>query len=640
MNRSTMIALAALLAACGEAPPPEPERTLVIMAAPNELLSDNGTRPSSILRAFLVDEDGASERVLPSRWMVVDPGVGTIDDEGRFVADGSRGGVVHVAAELDREGEDPLRGEATITVRVRRDVVASPGLSTSIVSSFESATPVNDPRSAPFVRNPIDGARVPNDLAAPSIQWDDDFDSAGQQDPIRVTLRSPFAEVHGYLDGSQIQGEWTVDEASWSMLAESSGGQTIEIEVARLGRDTVAPGNRVSIWMSERALSLAMIAWELSIDPQRSRLVDLDPSSGEPGMVMDLGASECTGCHAVAIDDDRFAATIDRLYTGVFDASGEVVAMIEPPLDAVAFQPGGSLLIGSRTTDAASALFAFDRASGEALEFGGLPANAGFPAWSPDGSVLAYVEGGSDGASGSRGPTSIARIEHGEGAFGAPEVLHDGADLSEMPEGGETDSHPSFSPDGSFLAFAHGTSSHAVPEGSTPASSALYLVRSTGGEPVRLEAAMGPEGDGLAFWPVFAPRATVESDGTRHYWLAFYSRMPFGNDHAGTRGTARRQLWVAAIDPSETEGDPSFAPFRVPAQRVDRDQLAGAWRTMSCVAEGASCRVDSQCCSGSCEEGTCGPALECRPLGASCDENSPCCGELVCDASQCSEVIE
>ena len=628
-----------LLVGCGAPPDPDPQLSLTIQAAPDVLESENWTTPSAVLRAFLL-EDGVPRRVAPTRWIAIDPSLGSVDEEGRFIAGGARGGVARVAAELDHEGE-VLRAETEIAIRVRRDVVITPGLSPAIVSAFEAATPVDDPLSAPFIRYPLDGARVPNDLAPPSIQWDDEWDGAGR-DVIRVTLESPYARVHAYLDGAQIDGAWTVDDASWALIAEASRGETVEVEVARLGDGTYAPSTRVRFEMGSRALTLSMLAWELSIDPQRSRLVELDPSSSAGSEVVDLGAAECTGCHAVAIDDDRLAATVDRLFTGIYDvASGEELARITPPLDGVAFQPGGSLLIGSRASDGASALFAFDRASGEPVAMDALPSDAGFAAWSPDGASLAFVRGGSDAAEGSSGPTSIAIAAHQGDAFGEPRTVHEGSALSDAPEGGETDSHPSFSPDGVWIAFAHGTSSHAALEGSTPASSALYLVPAAGGEPVRLEAAMGAEGDSLAFWPVFAPRMTIEEDGTRLYWLAFYSRMPYGNPIAGTRGSSHRQLWVAAIDPARADGgDPSFPPFRVAAQRIDRDQLGAAWRARSCVAEEGACRVDSQCCSGACIDGACGPPLACRPLGASCDDGSPCCGELVCESSQCAEVVE
>jgi hypothetical protein len=638
MKRLSLV-LAALLAACGSNA--EPNVSLRIEADPDWLLSENGTRPSSVLRAFLV-EDGVRTRVQPTRWIVSDPRVGTIDAEGRFIATGARGGEVMLAAELDRQGASTLRAETPMAVRVRRDVLASPGLSGAVITAFQAATPVDDPSTAPFVRHPLDGARMPNDVAPPSIQWDSDWDSGGQQDLIRVTLDSRFAEVRAYLDGGQIDAAWTVDDASWRLLAESAGGREIELEVARLGRgNTVAPSARVRFSLSARALQLAMVAWELSIDPQRSQLVHVDPTSGERTSMVDLGAIECTGCHAVAIDDDQLAATIDRRFTGVFDlTTGNGMLEIEPPLDGVAFQPGGSLLVGSRIPEGetTSALYAYDRASGDAMTVPGLPTQAGSPSWARDGRWLAYVTGGSD--RGTRGRTSIVQAPFTTDRFGTPVTLHDGADLASAPEGGETDSHPSYSPDGSFVAFAHGTASHAADDAATPARSALYLVRAEGGEPVRLERAMGPEGDGLAFWPVMAPRLTIEADGTRHYWLAFYSRMPYGNAVAGTRGTPRRQLWVAAIDP-DREGDPSFAPFRVGGQREDRDQLAGAWQVQACVAEGASCRLDSQCCSGVCsDDGTCGEPLACRPLGASCDASSPCCGGLECEAGQCLEVIE
>ncbi len=42
----------------------------------------------------------------------------------------------------------------------------------------------------------------------------------------------------------------------------------------------------------------------------------------------------------------------------------------------------------------------------------------------------------------------------------------------------------------------------------------------------------------------------------------------------------------------------------------------------TCHAEGGTCDAGSQCCSGSCNVGTC---LSCKPLGASCSSNTDCC---------------
>src|SRR5690606_30570455 len=51
------VVMASLLAACAEDPPlPMPELALTIHAAPDALESENGTTPSAVLRAFLLED--------------------------------------------------------------------------------------------------------------------------------------------------------------------------------------------------------------------------------------------------------------------------------------------------------------------------------------------------------------------------------------------------------------------------------------------------------------------------------------------------------------------------------------------------------------------------------------------------------
>ena len=69
---------------------------------------------------------------------------------------------------------------------------------------------------------------------------------------------------------------------------------------------------------------------------------------------------------------------------------------------------------------------------------------------------------------------------------------------------------------------------------------------------------------------------------------------------AGTRGAHHRQLWVMALDPDAPAGtDPSFAPFWLPGQARDSENMAARWAPAACRPTGEDCTVSSQCCSGS-----------------------------------------
>src|SRR5690606_5220131 len=147
--------------------------------------------------------------------------------------------------------------------------------------------------------------------------------------------------------------------------------------------------------------------------------------------------------------------------------------------------------------------------------------------------------------------------------LGPSVVAHEGLDLEGSLEGGQTDSRPTWSPDSRWIAFAHGTRSiSSIDPGGAPPRAGLYLVPREGGAPLRLDRGMGREGPVDAFWPVFSPFVTRDESGGPRFWLAYYSRQPYGNARAGTRGTGRRQLWVMAIDPALAERgeDPSHPP--------------------------------------------------------------------------------
>ena len=226
----------------------------------------------------------------------------------------------------------------------------------------------------------------------------------------------------------------------------------------------------------------------------------------------------------------------------------------------------------------------------------------------------------------------------GGDAFGAPIVVHTGAALGSSPEGGATDSHPTWSPDSQFLAFGHAPHSRSDGGGGMDIPGAIYVTRATAGSaPVRLDHAVGP-GTPQSYWPTFSPFVTSEPTGEHLFWLAFISRRDYGNATAvGTRGSTRRQIWVTAVSADAT-GDPSHVPYWLPGQNPAVQNMAGQWAPLPCRTNGASCSVSGECCSGACDPGThtCQPMSTCRSAGQTCGGSGDCCMGLTCIGNVCA----
>jgi hypothetical protein len=311
------------------------------------------------------------------------------------------------------------------------------------------------------------------------------------------------------------------------------------------------------------------------------------------------------------------------------------------------------------------------------------------PAWSPDGSTIAYVANvdinyrpGFD--SYHDGDLAIMPVT-GPDTFGPPTVVLT-ADTIASPVAApyRCINQPTWAPDSSLLAFAAG------PYSNTSFSSALYVTRIRDGvatPAVRLDNAMGgparPYEDvpraGCSFPPTtmecchdvyhgawdssHAGGVCLLSDTDRdgsprfspfyqggYYWLAFTSRRPYGNDVAGTprietvgagRPNGNGQLWVTAIDPTR-EFDPSFAPYWVSGQNPNASNIDGQWAPVACTITGETCSIDGDCCSGVCSAaGVCTtpPPDRCHAVSETCSEASDCCDGLECQGRLCSSPL-
>lgn len=616
-----------------------------------ELESADGSRPSQTFTAIGRTANG-DEMEVSATFSLSHDRIGSMEGA-TFTASGRTGGEVEVIA----RAESPLGPiEARATVRVTIAITVPPTIPPSIVDRLRGAETIDAPFESVALLYPLEGARMPNNVAAPEVQWSP---RGGGGDAYRIELESEHALVRAYAydDGRTFRSSYAIPSSAWRAIADSARGDAIEVRVDRLpsGGTSLARGEPVTIHLSEDGIFGTLYYWQVRVDPQASDVLRLDAASGERTSVFGEDRGGCVGCHALSHDGRTLAATMDgratSWVTSIVDAASDppedLVAPIEPAYHFLAFSPDGERILASQVSGETTSLVLLD-GNAAPIASSGLPAgDAGYPAWSPDGAWIAWMDGGSDGPRGTSSATRIAVAEVSGDSFDAS-ILHDGASLEDSPEGGSTDSRPTWSPDSRFVAFAHGTRSvSAIDLASEAPRAGLYVIAREGGGAIRLDRGMGRQGPVDAFWPVFSPFATEDADGVR-YWLAFYSRMDYGNARAGTAGTGRRQLWVMAIDPARIEAgeDPSDPPYWLPGQDVLADDIAATWAPAACRARDESCSSSSECCSGECAAAdparpdvlTCRPPASCRRYGDSCGEASDCCSGLECNLGVCGYI--
>jgi hypothetical protein len=258
------------------------------------------------------------------------------------------------------------------------------------------------------------------------------------------------------------------------------------------------------------------------------------------------------------------------------------------------------------------------------------------PAWSPDGSAIAYIANADNwGGVNATGDVALLPVT-GLDAVGTPAVIHRGADLQGAIPNGLADSYPTWSPDSQWIAFAHGSSSR-----SENGTAALYLIKRDGSQVTRLDNASGGPAAADTFQPKFSP---FHAGG--YYWVSYLTRRDYGNSIAGSRGSGLQQIWVSAIRDAPQPGvDPSEVGYWLPGQSLGSRNISAFWAARPCRPDGDACEVASSCCSGDCRPDqsgalVCSPMMmsECRELGQPCGGDADCCDGAICIGSTCSNL--
>jgi hypothetical protein len=612
------------------------------------LQSINGGTPS---QAFVVTAffDDNTNRVVTDADFTVDlPAIGTVNPVGGpFTASGLIGGLATVT--ISYTAGSTVTTTATVLVQVER-TLAPTGAPADLGTRF-IGTPLTDPARTADVVYPLDGVVFPQNVAPADVQWL--TGTAGDWFRVRLTKPNFTLTAYAQEDGTH---HLLLDAGAWRALAQTNSFATATLEVTRYEASTqqLIAGTPRSLRFAPAALVGSVYYWDIV----RGRIVRIDDGTTTrtefmPNPPIAVDNNRCVGCHAVSPSGRYMAGRLggsDNI-GGVFDLTTDLTPDPAPtvwPISNVApetvrwwfasFNPTETRMAVSQNEAGANNLAFLNPATGATVPVANLPAmRITHPAWSPDGTQIAFAQlsgPGEWGGSAATGDIGVVPVTAAD-TLGTATIVHPGTALAADVPAGNADSYPTWSPDSKWLAFSHGVSNR-----SETGQAALYLMKPNGTEVRRLTRASG----GAAAVDTFQPRFSPFKAGG-YFWMSYLSRRDYGNAQVGTRGTHRQQIWVSAVgeNPNPT-ADPSEVGYWLPGQNTQSQNIAAYWAPRACRQVGNTCTVGSECCSGDCRPGPTGalqcsppPPERCRRENETCGGTGDCCPNLglVCSQNVC-----
>lgn len=608
-----------------------------IEPATAELVAADGATPTQDFEAIATYSDGSESVALGPSFVISTRSLGEIDSaNGLFTANGAIGGSATVTLRVPNPAGGDFTADASLVVRIVRTSRGA-GITDTEVDRFTTATAVDDAARAANVVYPLDGVVMPQNVYPADVQWT--VSAAG--DLFRVTIAKPSATVTAYLAHDPAM-HWLVDEAAWRSLAQTEPDAPATLTVDRLEATSgeLVRGTPISMTFARAALTGSVYYWDI----ERGRIVRIDDGTATrnefmPTPPLDASqTSDCVGCHSVS-NSGRYMA--GRLGGGdnigaVFDLTTDLTVVRAPTVWPTgpssirwwfsSWSPDDTrLVVAYNDHDAATRQLRFyDPFTGTQVPVTGALPSGTHPAWSPDGTSIAYVSGANNwGGEYTAGNISILPVT-GADAIGAPTTIHVASSIG----GSTADSYPTWSPDSQVIAFANGTGTRSERD-----LASLYLMRPDGSVVTHL--ARASSAARVDYQPRFSP--FVSGDPPQYYWLSFLSRREYGNAPRGnlTRPlTRRQQIWVTAVRIGAGVGeDPSAVPYWLPGQNPLSANISAFWAPRPCREDGEGCSVGSECCGGDCRPPAGGgapvcsppPPDRCRQAGETCSTTADCC---------------
>lgn len=528
--------------------------------------------------------DGHTENISTLvAWSVSDPGIGSVAS-GAFTGAATRGGVAKVIA-----GQGSISGTADLTIKYVAARVSTDDGSTAPAGSAGLFNGSDDPSLAPPLAYPLDGAEVPHNLGLLEVQWKK---PAGAADLFEVSFSAPTLDYRVYTNAPNANGgRMLLKPDEWTSIADSAAGQTVAIKVRgvvtasagkvgssavanlSIGAASVAGG--IYYWSPTGAGSNATIMRHSFGDTSGTATAFYAPTSSG-------GGQRCVGCHVITRDGSKMAVT--------YDGGNGAAAIVGVPLlgnvlpesaglkwNFASYSPDGNRMVATSQ----GTLKIYDTSGGasngmvqQVLADGTAGHYASHPDWSPDGSMIVYVDVGTpNGASEwsfTKGSLVVVK-DIGMGMFGAPQKI--------VTSQGEDNYYPSFSPDNKWILFNRGQN-NAYNDGTAEA----YVVSVDGTVgPIALGNANSTSPNQTNSWPRWNPFIVHEPAGDLMYFT-FSSTRDYGIEILQPNPPTQQnplqpQVWMAAFDPAKAamNVDPSSTAFWMPFQDVKSHNHIAQW---------------------------------------------------------------
>lgn len=651
-----------------------PEFTSLAFDPPTATIVVDGTGPKTA--SFTLKgtrADGSTVDVTPQSVAFDHPGIATVTaaEPAVATANGPYGGVGQIHAVYNGQS-----ATATLTVQVKVVEIGT-GVSGAAVTALNgvAATSPNDPSNASgLLLYPYDQTVWPLGLASPTLQWG----APATGDVYRLHYEEADYTFDGYYTLAALPGRMNLAQSHWDQITASNGAgagsDPLKFKLYRYNGTNAYLDAAESWTIAPASVNGAIYYWTTS---NGGGLTRIQPGAGSVPTAVDSG--KCMGCHGVSADGTTLVASVEtgestyRSWVSYNLQPGAIPAVRNKDSNLyganIAVNHNGKYVVfggkedgpptastsglhfGDATTGLEVAGSGIDTWATTSTVAGWTPYEYLDPAFSPGGGKMASVL--ADAALGTwvKSELFVSDFDESAKTFSAPRSLI-AFNNSAFSAAQWAIGYPSFTPDDNWIAFHvgdHGAGCHDSCSASTADISALWMISTAGGTPIKLtsldDSSPNVNDRNEAYEPTFNP---IERGG--YYWVVFSSARTWGNTLAGHGTMGDKRLWVAAIDKTIGTIDPSHPPFYLEGQVSSTMNMRGFWTLAACTPTGATnpdggavCTAGFECCSGFCDAGVCVDVTQvaCKNIGDTCSSPSDCCNSDIvsCVAGKCQQNV-